>query len=153
MVLSQLGQEDFVGNVVRLNDWILGHFDWLFNGAASFFLVCLLGAYLSPLGRTRIGGPDCAKLLTPWKYFSITVCTTIAAGILFWSCSEPLFHSYEPPPFAGVEPDTAAAQVFAMSTLFLHWTFTPYGIYTVVSVTFALCYYNLGTKIQCRQHA
>ncbi len=30
-----------------------------------------------------------------------------------------------------------------MSTLFMHWTLTPYGIYTIAGLVFALCFYNL----------
>jgi len=31
-----------------------------------------------------------------------------------------------------------------MTSLFMHWSFTPYAIYTVPGLTFALAYYNLG---------
>ena len=34
------------------------------------------------------------------------------------------------------------ARVFAMSTLFMHWSWSPYAIYTLISLLFALLYYN-----------
>ena len=72
----------------------------------------------------------------------MTLCTTIATGILFWGAAEPLFHLNDPPAMLGLEPGSDAAATFAMSTMFLHWTLTPYAIYTVAGLAFALVYYN-----------
>ncbi|MBK6948773.1 MAG: BCCT family transporter [Haliscomenobacter sp.] len=98
--------------------------------------------YFSPLARVRIGGKEAKPLLTRWQWFSIILCTTIAIGILFWGTAEPLYHLHAPPAGAGVDADTAGAARFAMSTMFMHWTFTPYSIYTVAGLMFALGYYN-----------
>ena len=118
-------------------DWILQHFDWLFSWSCSAFLVLLGVVYLSPLGRTVIGGVGAERLLSPWRWFAITACTTIATGILFWGIAEPVYHVSAPPPVGVGEP-----AVFALSTLFLHWTLTPYAIYTVGGLLFALGFYN-----------
>ena len=119
------------------SDWILQHFDWLFSWSCSAFLVLLGVVYLSPLGRTVIGGVGAERLLSPWRWFAITACTTIATGILFWGIAEPVYHVSAPPPAGVGEP-----AVFALSTLFLHWTLTPYAIYTVGGLLFALGFYN-----------
>src|SRR3546814_16277421 len=42
----------------------------------------------------------------------------------------------------GLEPGSDGAAIFAMSTMFLHWTLTPYAIYTVAGLAFATGYYN-----------
>lgn len=141
---SLLNPELFQSWMVRTNRWILAHFDWLFNITTFAVLLFLTVIGLSRIGRVTIGGPSATRLFSPWRYFAITVCTTIAAGILFWSTSEPLFHTYEPPPFANVEHGSEAARSFAMSTMYMHWTFSPYGIYTLISLVFAIGYYNLG---------
>lgn len=70
------------------------------------------------------------------------LCTTIATGILFWGAAEPLFHLNAPPAMLGLKPGSDGAATFAMSTMFLHWTLTPYAIYTVAGLAFALVYYN-----------
>lgn len=36
--------------------------------------------------------------------------------------------------------------LFAMSTMFLHWSFTPYAIYAVPALIFALAFYNLRLR-------
>jgi len=119
------------------SDWIQDHFDWLFSWSIFSCLVIIVIVYFSPLGQITIGGKDATPMLTRWRWFAITVCTTIATGILFWGTAEPVMHTVTTPE-AGMD-DPA---IFAMSTLFLHWTLTPYGMYTLAGLTFALGYYN-----------
>ncbi|MCB9082595.1 MAG: BCCT family transporter [Lewinellaceae bacterium] len=133
----------FLAVVRGMNDWIIREFGWLFAGAALGCLVLCVMVYISPLGRVRIGGPAAQPLLSRWRWFSITLCTTIAIGILFWATAEPLYHLHQPPAGTGITPNTPAAARFALSTMFLHWTFTPYSLYTITALLFALVYYNL----------
>ncbi len=144
LVFSLTDFDGFYSAVSAANQWILSHFDWLFS-YASFAAVCLVGwVALSRLGSVRIGGPEAKPILSRWNWFSITLCTTIAIGILFWGAAEPMFHVSAPPDYAGVEPHTEGAARFALSSMFMHWTFTPYAIYTVPALAFALAHYNLG---------
>lgn len=124
------------------NDWILATFSPLFAWAGVGFLALLALIALSPLGGRIIGGVDATPVLTHWRWFAVTLCTTIATGILFWGAAEPLFHLNDPPALLGLAPGSDAAATFAMSTMFLHWTLTPYAIYTVAGLAFALVYYN-----------
>ncbi|MDK2760995.1 MAG: BCCT family transporter [Sphingopyxis sp.] len=129
-----------------INDWILRHFSPVFAWAGLGFLALLGGIALSPLGGRIIGGPDARPILNRWRWFAVTLCTTIATGILFWGAAEPLFHLNDPPAMLGLTPGSDAAATFAMSTMFLHWTLTPYAIYTVAGLAFALVYYNRGER-------
>ncbi|WP_276317860.1 BCCT family transporter [Cobetia sp. ICG0124] len=63
---------------------------------------------------------------------------------MFWSTAEPLYHLHTPPGSLDVAANTPEAARFALSTMFLHWSFTPYAIYTVPALLFALMHYNLG---------
>lgn len=125
-----------------INDWILRHFSPLFAWAGLAFLAVLAGIAVSPLGGQVIGGAGAKPILSRWRWFAVTLCTTIATGILFWGAAEPLFHLNDPPAMLGLQPGSDAAATFAMSTMFLHWTLTPYAIYTVAGLAFALVYYN-----------
>ncbi len=55
-----------------------------------------------------------------------------------------MFHVNKPPAFAGVDARSDGAARFALSSMFMHWTITPYAIYTVPALAFALAHYNLG---------
>lgn len=134
----------FLAFVSGINEWILFHFSDVFNWASFLFVLTCIWAWFSPLGRVKIGGRNAKPLLSMWQWFSITLCTTIAIGILFWASAEPLFHFHQPPAQSGIEPTSPAAARFAVSSLFMHWSITPYAIYTVPSLAFALAYYNLN---------
>ena len=134
----------FVAVETAINDWILTQLGPVFALSGVAFLALLAVVAMSPLGRTIIGGAGAEPLLDRWRWFAVMLCTTIATGILFWGAAEPLFHLNAPPPMLGLEPGSNAAATFAMSTMFLHWTLTPYAIYTVAALAFALVYYNRG---------
>ncbi len=136
--------EGFLTGAQAVNAWILNRFGWLFGLGALSFLVILAGVYFSPLAKVRIGGPNATPLLKRWNWFAITLCTTIATGILFWGTAEPLYHLHQPPAGLGLTPGSASAVPFSMSALLLHWTLAPYAMYTVAGLGFALSYYNAG---------
>lgn len=143
IVYSLIDYEGFLSGVKFINEFILTHFSGVFAWSALGFLILVLVIYCAPVSGTIIGGKDAVPLLSKWKWFSITLCTTIATGILFWGAAEPIFHLNEPPANLGLLPHSVEAKDFAMSTLFMHWTFIPYAIYTLAGLVFALSFYNL----------
>lgn len=139
---SFIAPAGFTAAIKSASDWILAHFGWLFCGTALAMLLVIVATVVSPLASIRIGGPHAKPLLTRWRWFSIMLCTTVAIGILFWGAAEPLYHVMEPPSFSVAAVGSPEAGHFAMSMMFLHWTFTPYAIYSVPALVFALAYYN-----------
>lgn len=126
------------------NEWILDHFSWLFSLCAVLALVLCIWICFSSFGKIRIGGSKAEPLMSMWNWFSITICTTIAIGILFWSTAEPVTHYAKPPEeMVGLQANTPEAATFAMSSMYLHWSFTPYAMYCVASLMFAFAYYNM----------
>ncbi len=143
VIMSFVDLEGFLRVTVALNDMILDRFSWLFS-LGSFYLVMLIAfVYFSDLGGVRIGGKDATPLFSKTRWFSITLCTTLAVGVLFWTTAEPIYHLHSPPSSLGLAPGSAEAALFSMSALLLHWAFTPYAIYAVPSLVFALAFYNM----------
>ncbi len=143
LAASLIDFDRFHVSVSRANQWILANFDWLFSYASFAAVLLLIYVCFSPMGNIRIGGPDAKPILSRWNWFSITLCTTIAIGILFWGTAEPMFHVNGPPDFAGVDARSDGAARFALSSMFMHWTITPYAIYAVPALAFALAHFNL----------
>lgn len=135
--------DDFIQLTSLINEWILKTFGTTISVSVLVFLLLTIVAYISPFGRLRIGGKTAEPLLNKWRWFSITLCTTIATGILFWGTAEPLFHLHSPEPGLHLIPGSKEALRFSISTMFMHWTFIPYGIYTMAGLMFAWTYYNL----------
>ncbi|BBI52166.1 hypothetical protein HORIV_45870 [Vreelandella olivaria] len=146
VIASYINLDAFLAVASGLNAAILNNFSWLFSIGSLYLLVMAVIVYFSPIGHVRIGGPDAKPLLSPLRWFSITLCTTLAVGVLFWTTAEPLYHFMSPPSSSGLEAGSSDAMVFAMSTMFLHWTFTPYAIYAVPALIFALAFYNLRLR-------
>ncbi|KAA0017627.1 BCCT family transporter [Salinicola corii] len=146
VVASYVDLDAFLATASALNDAVLTNFSWLFSLGSLYLLIMAVIVYFSPIGRIRIGGRDATPLLSRLRWFSITLCTTLAVGVLFWTTAEPLYHLMEPPTSLSLEAGSGDAMLFAMSTMFLHWTFTPYAIYAVPALIFALAFYNLRLR-------
>lgn len=125
------------------NQWMLGSFGWLFELGPLVMLIVVVGIYFSRLGDVKIGGAQAKPLLNKFQWFSVSLTTSIAIGILFWATAEPMYHMITPPISMGIQPNGSAAAIFSLSTLFLHWTFTPYAIYAIPTIMFAFAYYNM----------
>ncbi|WP_195268778.1 BCCT family transporter [Eubacterium sp. 1001713B170207_170306_E7] len=143
ILLAFLDNAAFVSLTSALYAWILDKFGWLFLlTALVVFLVCI-GLYFSPFGKITIGGKEAKPMMSTWNWFSITLCTTVASGIVFWGAAEPVQHILNPPVSSGIEAMTPEASLFAMAAVFRHWTVLPYGLYTILAVVFAFVYYNM----------
>lgn len=142
---SLIDLDGFFAFAKLLNDWILATFSNVISWAVFGFVLTSFGVLLTPLGKVTIGGAGATPTLKPWSWFSITLCTTIAIGILFWAMAEPMYHLYEPGSAArGIVAGSEEAKAFSLVTLFMNWAISPYAIYTVAALTFALAYHNLG---------
>lgn len=145
ILFSQINNDLFSTSISKLNTWILETVGFLFSWSSFFFLILLIITYFSPIAKLKIGGKDAQPLLSKSKWFAISTCTTIATGILFWGCAEPLFH-YANPPISSISSASEASKSFSMSTMFMHWSFAPYAIYCLAGLVFALSFYNLKRK-------
>ncbi|WP_117232863.1 BCCT family transporter [Vibrio maerlii] len=136
----------FLDVTTKINNWILNTFDWLFSLGAFVMVVTCILVFISPLGSMKLGGSDAKPLLSTWRWGSITICTTTAAGMLFWATAEPLYHLYAPPASMNLAAGSPEAAEFALSTMYMHWSFTPFAIYAIPALSFALAYYNLSSR-------
>ena len=133
----------FYNTASAANNWLMVNFGGVFSIVGFLTVLGSVIAYFSPLGKIRIGGNQAIPLFSNIKSFYITLCTTIAAGVVFWGTVEPIYHISSPPSSLGIEPYSAEAVRFTMETMFLHWTITPYAIYCLPTIIFAFAFYNM----------
>ncbi|MFC0525182.1 BCCT family transporter [Pontibacillus salicampi] len=141
-ILSLTRKDIFVQVTTNANDWVINHLGWLFSISGLLMVFGCIAVYFSPLGNIRIGGREAKPSLGIVSWFAIALTTTIAT-LTFWSLVEPIYHLSQPPASLGIEPGSPEAAMFSLSTLYLHWTITPYAIYTVPAIVFAFAYYNM----------
>jgi len=88
-VIMSFINKDVFGKIVNdANTWILVNFGWLFSLSGIIFLIIVVGLYFSPFGKVKIGGSKARPMLGKFEWFSITLTTGIAIGILFWATAE-----------------------------------------------------------------
>jgi choline/carnitine/betaine transport len=143
VLLSGLNGKLFNEVIGQARTWVVVNFGWLFTICAFSAVMLCIYICFSSFGNVRLGGRNAKPLMSRLNWFAITICTTIAVGILLWATAEPISHYLNPPLSSGIEGRTPAAATFAMSTMYLHWTFTPYAIYCVASLAFAFSLYNM----------
>lgn len=140
--LNFTNRDGFINITTEANGWVIDNLGWLFSlGGLAMIGGCII-AYFSPLGNVRIGGKNAKPMLSMSNWIAIALTTTIAT-LTFWGIVEPMYHLSAPPESLGLEPNSTEAALFSLSTLFLHWSITPYAIYTVPAIVFAFVYYNM----------
>lgn len=142
-IYNFVDSKGFTDMITTANNMLMSNFSWAFCLGVLFMLGVVLYLMFSKFGDVRIGGREATPLLDDVRYFSITLTSIIAIGILFWATSEPLYHLTSPPESLHILAGSPEAQVFSMSTLFMHWGFLPLAIYAIPSIMFAFAYYNM----------
>lgn len=143
LVVSAVAPQSFNTMLGSLNLSILDTFTPVFSIASLLSLFTCLWVMVSPMGKLIIGGRDAKPVLNTWEWFTVVICTTTAAGILFWAMAEPIYHVHEPPGSLGIEPASADARLFAMKSLFHHWAFVPNALYCVFALLFAFVIFQM----------
>lgn len=121
--------------------WVIQNVGWAFSLTTTFFVFLLLAVLFSPLGKIKFGGEKAKPEISTWNWFCIALCAGVGIGLVFWGVSEPIYHLANVPPEMG-KPFSKDAILFSMETIFLHWTFVPYGLYVICALPIALAFYN-----------
>lgn len=143
LILSLVDLKSFTELTSAANNFVLNKFSWLFSLGSFYLLILIIITYFSKISNIRIGGENSTPRISKPRWFMIVLCTTLAVGVLFWTTAEPIYHLHTPPESLGIEPGSPNAILFAFSAMFLHWGPTPYAIYAVPALIFALAFYNL----------
>ena len=144
IAISFSSAENFTTVVNGANAFLTKNLGWLYSGTGVALVLGVFFALFSKVGGVTIGGKGATRVFSPFKWFSVSLTTVIALGIVFWPVAEAVMHYSNPPMHAQVQAGTSAALTNAMATMFTHWLFVPYAIYGIISMTFALALYNLG---------
>lgn len=141
LIFSIVWQDLFFKLATEANNWLLLNLGWSFSFTAFMCLVTIALVYVSPLGKIVLGGENAKPILSKASWAKITLCTTMAAGLMFWGTAEPMYHLSSPP--KSLEPMSSEAALFAMETMLLHWSIVPYAVYCLPVIIFSFAFYNM----------
>ncbi|QDR82543.1 BCCT family transporter [Sporomusa termitida] len=142
-VLSLVNLETFSSTISKVTVWSMGFFGAGYEVLTVIMFFGCIAVVVMPFGRVKIGGSNAKPLLKPFSWFAVSLAVTVATALLFWAALEPVYHVTQPPASLGIEPNSPAAAIFALSTVYMHWSFLPYAIYGIPIVMFAFAYYNM----------
>ena len=143
VIFSLVNLKTFADTLSKVTVWSMGFFGAGYELLTVVMLFVILAAFALPFGRVKIGGNEAKAPFGIFTYFTMSLAMTVATGILFWGAVEPIFHVTQPPASLGIVAGSPESAIYAMSTIFLHWTITPYAIYGVPTIMFAFAYYNM----------
>lgn len=141
LIYSIVDKTGFYSMANAANLWVLKNLGWTYSFTSFLCLVTIIIVYFSPLGNVVLGGKSAKPILSKTNWATITLCTAMAAGALFWGIAEPIYHIANPP--AGILPNSAESAKFAMETMILHWSIHPYSLYTLPVIAFAFAFFNM----------
>lgn len=145
-IIYVFNQKNFDRVIEKVNTFLTRRFGWLYLLISLFLVILSILTLFSKAGKEKIGGKEAEPMLSTGNWFNIVLCTTIAAGLIFWGAAEPLYHLMEPPQFLDIKPGSYQASIFSLSSMLLHWTLTPYAIYNIPALMFAIAVYNQDKK-------
>ncbi|WP_110673978.1 BCCT family transporter [Salinicola sp. RZ23] len=147
MTILALENSEFLLKITStIHEFLMNEFSWLYALSAFALVLVAAGTMFSPIAKLRIGGESAKPILTRWQWCSITLCSSVAIGLLFFAAAEPIFFMSAPPLTLGAKAFSTESGVNGIASLYMHWSFTTYAIYTVPALMFAIAHYNLGMK-------
>lgn len=145
VLYSFIDEKGFAVGTNALYDTLSLNFDWLYALISLIIVLLLIVIACSKAGKIRFGGENAKPHYTFLQWFAMSLCGGIAIGIVFWGVAEPITHLSSPA--MGIEPNSGEAVMFSISTCYLNWTITPYGLYNLATIPIALAVYNYNQRL------
>lgn len=133
-----------------LKSFIESTFGWFYILVVNVFIVAVLYFAFSKYGKIRIGGVEAEKEFSSFAWMAMLFSAGMGIGLMFYSVTEPLYYTANPPVFFGAEPVTGAAGTAALAQTFFHWGLSPWAIYAVVGLGLAFFSFNRGLPLTFR---
>lgn len=134
--------EQFGAVMSKMLYWVGDNFGWWINLLAVFCVIVGIVIVIFRWGDVKIGGKDAKPDFTYWQWFSMSICSGIGCGLMFWAMGEPMYHFMTPPAALQAVAGSREAAIFAVSQAMFDWSFVQYFIYTLPALAFALLCFN-----------
>lgn len=144
LIIGFISPDEFTTIMTDFFIALMENAGWMVSIGVLIFVACMAVLFLHPFGSIKFGGKNAVPKYKTWIWWAISLCAGIGTGIVFWGATEPLMHTFAPPPSVGLEPGSLDAVIWGMSKSFLHWSFSPYSIYAVAGITIGYAYYNMN---------
>lgn len=141
-----LAPEAFSNAASAALSFTIDKFGWFYVLICTLLLIMSIAICFTRFGSVKLGGKDAKPEFSTLTWFSITLTSVIAIGIVFYGVAEPMTNFNMPAGFLGLEGGSADAAEAAIPYTLLHWGLHPYGIYTGTALCMAFLYWNAKRK-------
>lgn len=142
-VIASAISPDGVGNVVT-DMWYSAANAWGWSFELITFLcfifsiVMIIGKY----GDIVIGGEGAKPKYKAWNWVTMSICSCVGTGLLFWAMGEPIYHYFSPALSSGIEGESPEAAIWSLAETMTEWSFYQYAMYAIAGVAFAVLLHN-----------
>ena len=104
IVCGILFTDQFGAVMSKMLYWVGDNFGWWINLLAVFCVIVGIVIVIFRWGDVKIGGKDAKPDFTYWQWFSMSICSGIGCGLMFWAMGEPMYHFMTPPAALPAQP-------------------------------------------------
>ena len=136
--------------VDTLYGWSVSYFGayWQFFALLNFCIALYVA--FSPAGRARMGKREVPEINT-FKWFSVILCTLLAAGGVFFAAGEPMAHFVAPPPAFDSSATSDQLTSAALAQTYFHWGYLSWSMYgSMATMVLAHLHYDKGLPLKPR---
>ncbi len=124
--------------------WVTTKFNIWYVFVINFVFFSLIILAFTKFGRVRIGYEEDKKpQFSNFAWYAMLFSAGIGIGIFFYGISEPIYHLSLP---AGL----VTSQHSSLTTMYLHWGFHPWAIYSLVAIGIGYFSFNKGLPVTIR---
>ncbi|MFW0184898.1 BCCT family transporter [Rothia sp. CCM 9418] len=127
--------------------FIIKYLGWFYVLGNALFFIFLIYIACSRFGRVKLGPDDAEPEYSGIAWFGMLFAAGVGAVLLFWGAAEPISH-YANPPYSGIEPQSDAAAIDALSIANFHIGLFMWVILTVPGLAFG--YFTYKRKLPPR---
>ena len=110
---------------------------WLFLGFVFLGLFWLTWLATSKHGDTILGDPNAGPAYSTISWFGMLFCAGIGSNLLYFGTTEWTGYYLQPPPIAGVTPESPEAADWSGAYSFFHWGISAWATYAIATIPIA----------------
>ncbi len=137
-----LFNEPFVNAMTVSFNFCTDALGWFVMLGSVLMVVLPLCICFTPFANKKVGGEDAEVQHSLFSWCAMAICSGIATAVVFYAVGEPITYFHTPPTWWGVDPESPAAAIRAVSQSQYHWGFIYYGIFTYWGLIAGYMIYN-----------
>jgi choline/carnitine/betaine transport len=127
----------------NVKNWVTTRFNIWFVIVMNVALFSLIALAISRYGNVIIGYKDDKPQFSRFSWYAMLFSAGIGIGIFFYGIAEPIYN-------LNIPEGLRTSEYSALTTMYLHWGFHPWAIYSLVAIGIGYFSFNKGLPVTIR---